>query len=330
MLPVMSSLVAVLVAGLLGVASAPVPAAPAQPDSAAFRAWFERESQHPTALAPGALKAARAYRYVFIAGFLNEGFQIGYFNQNRQTLLDAGVKPGAIEVLFPKSGNTVPENVAVLAQRLPEIAAKGPEKLVLIGHSKGAVEALAFAVGAPEFVRARVQAIFLVQGAFGGSGIADYITGTGHPLDDRMAAIPRALFALAAGWGELLDTRIDGGFQSLSRLHAAELWQRLPRLPADLEDRVLFVRSQREPDKVCPLLWITAKYLATYYGPNDGLMAISDQWLPDAGRLLADLDADHAGLTVARPISDWPAQVRRAFMRALLMQLAGAFDARPR
>ncbi|HEX2660655.1 MAG TPA: hypothetical protein VHU40_20380, partial [Polyangia bacterium] len=88
----MSILVAILVAGLLGAAAVPVPAAPAQPDSAAFRAWFERESQHPTTLSPSAVKAARAYRYVFIAGFLNEGFQIGYFNQNRQTLLDAGVK----------------------------------------------------------------------------------------------------------------------------------------------------------------------------------------------------------------------------------------------
>ena len=323
----MSNLVAILVAGLLGVApiEAPSQARPSPPDSAAFRAWFERQSQHPTALPVATVQAARAYRYVFIAGFLNEGFQSGYFSQNRQALLDAGVKAGAIEVLFPKSGNTVAQNVEVLSRSLPALAAKGPQKLVLIGHSKGAVEALAFAVGAPDFLRDHVQRIFLVQGAFGGSGIADYITGTGHPLDDRMAPVPRVLFALAAGWGELLDSRIDGGFQSLSRVRAAELWKRLPRLPDELTERVFFIRSQRDPDKVCPLLWLTAKYLATYYGPNDGLLVISDQWVPGAGQLLGDLDADHSGLTVAGPVSDWPARVRRAFMHALLMQLAGAF-----
>jgi len=336
----MSNLAVLVLAGLLGAPPVTVdrvgPAPPAEaPAPGPFRAWFEGQSQHPSPLPPKVLEAARAYRYVFIAGFLNEGFQVGYFSQNRRALLDAGVPPGAIELVFPKSGNTIEENVAVLRRVLPELAAKGPQKLVLIGHSKGAVEALAFMVAAPDFVRAHVHAAFLVQGAFGGSGIADYITGTGHPLDDRMQPFPRMLFALAAGWGELLDSRIDGGFQSLTHQRAAELWQRLlppaagpgaSRLPSGLAERTFFIRSQRDPDQVCPLLWITARYLATYYGANDGLMTVPDQWVPGTGQILADLNADHTGLTVAGPVSDWPAGVRRAFTYALLMQLAGAFS----
>jgi hypothetical protein len=43
----------------------------------------------------------------------------------------------------------------------------------------------------PEFVGARVAALFLVQGPFGGSGLADYVLGEGTPMDGRMAAAPR-------------------------------------------------------------------------------------------------------------------------------------------
>src|SRR5262245_59081069 len=146
----------------------------------AFRSWFERQVKAPTPLPAAATAAARQYRYVFVAGFLNEGFQIGYFNENRKALVSAGVAPDAIHVVFPRSGNGVEDNVTELRRSIPELAARGPQKLVLVGHSKGAVEALALVAAEPAFVRARVQAVFLVQGAFGGSGIADYITGSGH------------------------------------------------------------------------------------------------------------------------------------------------------
>jgi len=341
----MSTLLAIVLTGLLGALSCPVaqnrePSEPAQvelppaPDPAAFRAWFERESEHPTELPAAALKLARTYHYVFVAGFLNEGMQAGYFNQNKNALLDLGVNSGAIDIVFPGSGNGIEENAAVLLSTLAVLAAKGPQKLVLIGHSKGAVETLAFVVAAPAFVREHVQAVFMVQGAFGGSGVADFVRGTGHPLDDRMPVFQRAAFELLANGGRLLDGRIDDGFESLSRQHDAALWDRLlpaaagageSRLPAGLGNRVFFIRSQRNPDKVCPLLNLTARYLATYYGPNDGLLVISDQWIPGAGQLLADLDADHSDLTVSGPVSNRSARTRRAFTHALLMQLAGAF-----
>jgi pimeloyl-ACP methyl ester carboxylesterase len=341
----MSTLLAIVLAGLLGGLSGPVaqnpePSEPAQlerpatPDPAAFRAWFERESQHPTELPAAAVKIARAYRYVFIAGFLNEGIQPGYFNQNRLALLDVGVNADAIDIVFPGSGRGIEENAAVLLSTLAVLAAKGPQKLVLIGHSKGAAETLAFIVAAPVFVREHVQAVFMVQGAFGGSGVADFVRGTGQQLDGRMPRFQREAFRLAAKAGMLLDGQLDAGFDSLSRQRATALWDRLlpadqgtgeSRLPAGLGNRIFFVRSQRSPDKVCPLLSLTARYLATYYGPNDGLLVISDQWIPGAGQLLADLDADHSDLTVSGPVSSRPARTRRAFTHALLMQLAGAF-----
>jgi hypothetical protein len=311
-----------------------------------FAAFFEGQVAVPHPLPPNALAAARRYRYVFVAGFLNEAFRPGYFNENRDALLDAGVGAGAIHVVFPRSADAVAETAGRLRQEIPALAAAGHQKLILIGHSKGAAELLAFALGDPAFVRARVEAIFLVQGAIGGSGVADYITDAGHPLDDEMPAAARVAFAVAARAGKLLDGQLDRGFQSLTHRQAAALWARLvpgqspsEAISAGLKDRaqarakapagapaerIFYVRSHRKPAGVSKILSLTATYLSAYYGDNDGLVEVEDQWIPGLGRVLATLEADHMALTVARPVSgDGPA-VRRAFTDALLMQLAGA------
>jgi len=317
-----------------------------RPQRPSFAAFFERQVAAPRPLPQHVLEAARRYRYVFVAGFLNEAFRAGYFNENRDALLEAGVGTDAIHVVFPRSADAVAETAERLRQEIPALAAAGAQKLILVGHSKGAAEVLAFALGNPAFVRARVEAIFLVQGAIGGSGVADYITDAGHPLDDEMPGPARVAFAVAARGGKLLDGHLDRGFQSLTHREAAALWARLVpgASPSETEeagvksaakarskawagapaDRIFYVRSHRKPAEVSKILSLTATYLSTYYSDNDGLVEVEDQGMPGLGRVLATLEADHMALTVARPVSgDGPA-VRRAFTQALLMQLAGA------
>lgn len=317
-----------------------------RPAGPTFAAFFERQLTAPQPLPAEVLEAARRYRYVFVAGFLNEGFKPGYFNENREALAEAGVVAGAIHVVFPHSADAVEETAARLGHEIPDLAAQGPEKLVLVGHSKGGAELLAFALGNPTFVRERVAAIFLVQAAIGGSGVADYVTDKGHPLDDRMPAASRVAFSVAARGGKLLDGHLDRGFQSLTHDRAAALWARLlpsghpngrhaneskatAAAPPFLAERIFYVRSHRAPERVSKMLSLTATYLTTYYGDNDGLVQVEDQWLPGTGRVLATLDVDHMALTVARPVSgDGPA-FRRAFTQALLMQLAGVLASAP-
>ena len=171
---------------------------------------------------------------------------------------------------------------------------------------------------------------------FGGSGIADYVTGRGHPLDERLSARRRAEFVVAASGGRLLDIGIDRGFQSLTHRRAADLWDRLippagepgsgSRLPEGLADKTFFIRSRRDPGKVSHVFAITARYLRAYYGDNDGLVEVTDQWIADTGKVLTTLDADHVSLVLAIPVSDQGPAVRRAFTQALLMQLANLFE----
>lgn len=301
-----------------------------------FETWFRMQVEHSTTLPAVVLRTARRYQYVFVAGFLNEGFRREYFDDNRRALIDAGVAAESIHVVFPKSSNGVEENASLLRQTMSMLSAPGSQRFVVIGHSKGAVEVLAFALLSPAFVRDRVRALFLVQGAFGGSGIADYISGKGHKLDGGMPAAQRAEFAIAAGAGKLLDVGIDRGFQSLTHDGAAQIWPRLiprrggpespPNLPDGLADRIAYIRASRAPEKVSPLFRVAAAYLGAYYGENDGLVEVKDQALAGVGTIITTLDADHASLMLSRPVSDQSDRVRRAFTQALLMQLSGAFD----
>src|SRR5262249_34070830 len=130
-------------------------------------------------------RRARGFRYVFVGGF-RAGPMPGYFAQNAAELRAIGVPRRRIHFLFPSSRHSVEENRAAVRDELGRIAEEGPERLVVIAHSRGACDALAFALHGPQLVRDRVKALFLVQGAFGGTGLADYLLGTGEPMDGSM------------------------------------------------------------------------------------------------------------------------------------------------
>ena len=90
--------------------------------------------------------------------------------QNAKELRAQGVPRRAIHFIYPSSHKTVQENAEAVRAQFQEIARLGPEKLVVIGHSRGACDTLAFALENPAFVADHIQALFLVQGPFGGTG----------------------------------------------------------------------------------------------------------------------------------------------------------------
>ena len=93
-----------------------------------------------------------------------------------------------------------------------------------------------------------------------------------------------------------------------------------------LAGKIFFIRAHRAAEKVSGLLAASAFYLSAYYGENDGMVEVTDQWIPGTGKVIATLDADHFAFVVASPVSAQPPSTRRAFPRALLMQIADASD----
>ena len=173
----------------------------------------------------------------------------------------------AIHFIYPSSHKTVAGNAEAVRSQFLEIARQGPEKLVVIGHSRGACDALAFALGNPEFVADHIQALFLVQGPFGGTGVADYVAGEGPPMDRRMPLRHRVI-AHVLGRLEvfLLDRGKHGGLPALTQRSSEEFWEQAleehqAAIPV-VSPKTFYVTTRTEPSRLRLFQQAIAWYLA--------------------------------------------------------------------
>ncbi|MFO0888470.1 MAG: hypothetical protein U0790_04900 [Isosphaeraceae bacterium] len=291
-----------------------------------FSRWFD-EARHGRLAMPEELsRNAGGYRYVLING-LDIGMTQGCFVQNLKELQARGVPRASVHLIDPSASKTVAEYAPSLRSEIFRIASQGPEPLVIIAHSRGACDALAFALMNPEFIERRVRAVFLIQGPFGGSGAADYLAGDGKPIDRQMRPLPR-LGARVIGKFEsrFLDDDRHAVVTSLSRKASDRFWRGMVEahreaLPV-VSPRVFYVTSRTKPSRHPLFQRFTASYVDTYYGPNDGLVALEDQTLPGVGTVLAVLDAGHTDLTHRFPSARPQQRLRKALVDAILMAVA--------
>ncbi len=291
-----------------------------------FQGWFDRASESRIPLPPRVTIIALKYRYVFVGGFLNERMP-GYFTANVRELRTAGVSRDAIFQIFPSSHESIDGNAAEVRARFEEIAALGPEKLVVIAHSRGACDTLAFALKNPEFVRKHVHSMFLLQGPFGGTLLADYVAGKGSRPDGAMPWRDRAVLSVMGrlegffrGRGKL------GGLSELRRQPARDLWTSLLRehraAVAIVSPKIYFITAATHPSSLRFIQRATGSYLHIEDGPNDGMVALSDQSLAEVGTIVANLIAGHHDLTHARTSTKETRGYPRALTQAILISLA--------
>ena len=316
----------------LGIALADGPGgdAPRDPavNAARFQAWFDSARAGDLVIPPAIGRSAACYRYVFIGGFGNEAMP-GYFVQNTREVRARGVPRGAIHSIFPSSHATIEDNAPKVRDRLREIAREGPEPLVIVAHSRGACDALAFALADPEFVRDRVAALFLVQGPFGGTALADYVHGEGPEMDRRMPTRFRVVAHLVGRIEKGLIRRgKHGGLADLTREGSRRFWARMLEVHAGavpiVGPKTYFLRAECAPAGLTRMLRSVGWYLKVYDGPNDGVVAVRDQYLPGFGTSLGVLECGHGDLT-CRAGSDRPHRLlREAFIRCILMTVGQA------
>lgn len=306
----------------LGFDAAPAAVAPAvRPTD--FRNWFDTAREGNLAIPVDVEQEARGLRYVFVAGFLNEKMP-SYFAQNAQELRLRGVPRGSIHFIDPSSAKTSEENTAAVRARFLEIARAGDEPLVVIAHSRGACDALAFALANPKFIRQRVRALFLVQGPFGGTSVADYVAGDGPAMDKSIPLPFRAMGKLMTkAERNRLKRGKDGGLSGMTRRASADFWEELLAEHADaigvVGPKTFYVTTETSPSRLGLFKKTTAWYLTAIAGPNDGLVALEDQSLPELGTVLAVLNAGHSDLTNRFPSALGARRLRRALMQSILM-----------
>jgi len=312
-----------ILAGLLPLlGDVPAPARPAV-DPRDFQLWFDVASQGKLEIPTEVEREAQRYRYVFVAGFWNERMP-SYFAQNAQELRARGVPREAIHFVYPSSHQSIEDNADDVRNQFLEIAGTGPEKLVVIAHSRGACHTLAFALENPKFVQTHVRALFLVQGPFGGTRVADYVAGEGPAMDRRIPLRYRAVANLLGRFEKVQVKRgKHGGLAGLTRQASEEFWERILEEHADaipvVGPKTFYVTSETEPSQLRLFKRATAWYLQTVSGPNDGVVALDDQSLPVLGTVLAVIDAGHSDLTNRGPATRAPRQLRRALIQGIVM-----------
>lgn len=270
------------------------------------------------------LDQVKKFEYVFVAGFLNEGV-IGYFKDNKKALLRAGIPKKQIHIINPSSSRSFSKNIPSILKKLKRIKNSKNNELVVIAHSKGAAEVLALAVSHSKFIEDNIHKIYLVQGAFKGSGVADYIQGSGPRMSKNAPLKERLWFKLAGRTAKIMGPIINNGLTSLTHEYANNYWKKAFvnfGYPSNiLSQRIGYITSHEHPNFMAEVVDCTGWYLHTSFGKNDGLVELKDQYFKNFGNLLITLKADHTDLMTSKPISNVSKKLRFNLMKAILADL---------
>ncbi len=256
-------------------------------------------------------EAASSYHLVLVAGFFNETFP-EYFLDNVQSLReDFGTKK--ITLIFPSSREDTSDNaIRLYSEILNSYKSNGQRPLIIVAHSKGAVELLQVMFKNPELIEQKViSKAILIQAGIGGSPIADVAS------DALWLLSP----FVADGWGGLASLRSGHAKQVLRKLYD----ELSPNERTAVSQVISFARSGQHTRETTPLLKLTQIYLEHFFGLNDGLLLTEDQFFYDVGADLGVLDSDHSDLVFSENESLTSPKSRYAFTRALIRQIFEPF-----
>ena len=255
---------------------------------------------------------SKRYRIMIVPGFLNECFAdiVLPFEDTLQPLKEHGFK---IDELLVSGYSGSDFNAKYIAETIEKLNLDENEKLVLIGHSKGAVDLLHFLVNYPKMSR-HVAAVVSVAGAINGSRLA-------VKADNLYTDL--ALDILS----DQCDTTDDDALNSL-RPAVRLSWLAANPLPESVHYFSLAAFTKR--DNINTFLKNGYDHLSVYSPRNDGQILIVDQIIP-GGTLLGYANVDH--WSVALPLENnnfiisETIQAQQKFPRKVLLQAILAYVA---
>lgn len=217
----------------------------------------------------------KGYEILIVPGFLSNHYT-AYFENQMTWLRGIGVdcRKVAINTEATPQAN---------ARRIAEAVAASTKPVIIVSHSKGSLDALAFFLSRRD-LQAKVKGWISIQGALLGSPVADYIIDS--PKLDFLAA-------------KLLEM-LGGTMESLASLTGAEAW----RFYRDHEAAIMEVihsvptiafASWKDPEPGPPnsILAIPRNLMAARGFKNDGLMPVANAVLPGMDFVMVP-GVDHA------------------------------------
>jgi pimeloyl-ACP methyl ester carboxylesterase len=208
-------------------------------------------------------------------------------------------------------------NAGQIAAAVEQLPSEPDERILLIGHSKGAVDILHFLVNYPQDAR-RISAVVSVSGPIMGSPLADAMAGVYARFFSRMP-----FTSCPPGDRAVID--------SLKRSYQTT-WLASHPLPGHVKYFSLATFAGRED--IHPLMLFTYDLLAAYDPRNDGYVAFSDQVIPGATLLgYAKLDHWDIALPVRERLNfsriNSRREAREILFEAVVRTVAGSLNASP-
>ncbi len=281
--------------------------------AASLQSRFELELQRPAASKPAKWSPSLqirmdSQRWVLIDGILGDFSQTLYAQMKMVLRDEVGIQ--SVDILRPSSVNTILENAELLARELNFIAKKYGQRLVLVAHSRGAVEVFLALLKHPNLLSQDIVAkAILVQGAFDGSPLADLVVNnvggicSQESSSDFCDLIKQFLPSAASLKVNFVrKERIKAQIQAID-------FQKY------FQEKILFVRSQSSFMATANPLKPSSIYLNIYFGKNDGLLLTDQEFVSGWGQDLGILPGDHFSLLGG---FDQGGASQRAFARALL------------
>jgi len=232
-------------------------------------------------------RSARRYRYLFVPG-INWDSLPNYFKPNIRRLRHLGLKASFVKT-EPIGSSQV--NASIIRKAI----SRSEMPVVLIGHSKGALDAMQALVLFPK-LQNRVSRLVALQAPYRGTAVADWFLS--HPLIRNSAIALMRLLKPLRLWGPSPD--LQGVLESLS----LERRQALESLPLRKGIRLFsLVTRVSEETQARLLMRLTAAAVRTLGGrDSDGVVVPEQAVLPGSRYALLE----HAGHidTVADP-SNW-------------------------
>ncbi len=229
---------------------------------------------HPVMLGQAKLKL----RFFIVPGLYNDCIEASKtFSYARAHVERLGYR---IAELAVSGWSSSTRNAALIREALLAADLSPEEKVVLIGHSKGAADSLQALVEYPELVR-KVAAVVSIAGAVGGS-----------PLTDSMDEPHRKIM----GKNPIVDCPPGVGDPIVSLQRSTrQIWLSQNRLPASVKYFSLAAFADRE--NISTILHVSYDRLAQIDPRNDSQLIFYDQLIPGC-TLLGYVKADHWAVAI--------------------------------
>jgi len=270
---------------------------------------------------------AEQFQYVFVAGIFNELMPY-YFTDQLQWLKKCGVPETSRVVARPYSGAGLRAASSNLKNTFEEMISRAPEKpLIIVGHSKGAPEALLAALQLSEENQARIGGVILMQGSFGGSPIADLALEYPRTLRDSDNPLIHRVARRLAIWLRRVEAiygkSVDAGVVSIKTSEAKKFWRQFLEQHAESkiisQHKVFVLQTFKQEKRLNPFFFLSGQYLSRVTGePTDGAIPFSSQLPPIKNVKPAVLHLDHLDTALPKAFSFSAPEVRYHLMASIV------------